>query len=64
MADIKSRVFEHFNKSHGAICPICKTNKDTKTVLIPIPGTEDGGIMEAKQMHLKCYELWEEMNEE
>ena len=56
------RVFEHFNQTAGDVCPVCKTNKNVETVLIPIPGTENGGIMEAKQMHKKCYDLMVEMD--
>lgn len=55
------RTFEHFNASTGAVCPVCKTAKDTETVLVPIPGTEDDGIMEARQIHKKCYDLVIEM---
>ena len=51
------RTFAHFNQSHGAVCPWCKTNEDCETVLVPIPGTEDGNIMEAQQVHKKCYDL-------
>ena len=58
------RTFEHFNASFDAICPICKTNKDAETVLIPIPGTEDDGIVEAQQMHKKCFDLIIEMQGE
>lgn len=56
------RTFEHFNSSLGAVCPVCKTSKDVETVLVPIPGTEDDGIVEAKQVHKKCYDLVIEMN--
>jgi len=55
------RIFDHFNTSHGAVCPICKTSADAETVLVAIPGTEDDGIMEAKQLHKKCYDLVLEM---
>jgi hypothetical protein len=58
------RVFERFNSSNGVTCPICKTSKNTETVLVPIPGTEDGNIVECKQVHKKCYDLFVEMNDE
>jgi hypothetical protein len=51
------RTFAHFNQSTGAVCPMCKTNEDCETVLIPIPGTEKGNIMEAMQVHKKCYDF-------
>lgn len=51
------RTFPHFNQSNGAVCPMCKTNEDCETVLVPIPGTEDGNIMQARQVHKKCYDL-------
>ena len=57
------RVFEHFNASHGSICPVCGTAADRPTVLVPIPGTEDDGICEAKQVHKQCYDLANEMAE-
>ena len=55
-------IFEHFNQSTGAICPVCNSNKDAPTILVPIPGTETGGIVECKQVHKKCYDLVIEMN--
>jgi hypothetical protein len=48
------RIFNHFNQSNDDICPICRTNEDKETVLIPIPGTEEGNLLEAIQMHLDC----------
>jgi len=58
------RTFEHFNSETGAVCPVCNTAKDTETVLVPIPGTEDGWNVEAKQMHKKCFDLVVEMNDD
>lgn len=55
-------VWPGFNASHDALCPICRTNKNVETVLVPIPGTERDGIVEAKQVHLKCYKLMLEMS--
>lgn len=51
------RCFDHFNDSGKSICPVCKTSKDEKTILIPIDGTSDGDICEAKQVHLNCLSL-------
>ena len=52
------RVFESFNQSpDGEPCPVCKTKKDCETVLVPVSGTEIDGIVEAKQVHKKCYDL-------
>ena len=50
------RVFNHPNMD-GFKCPICKTNEDSPVVLMGIYGTQDGGIMQAEQMHVKCLEL-------
>lgn len=46
------RYFEHFPK--GLVCPICKTNEDTYTVLLPIDGTLEGNNEEAVCTHLHC----------
>lgn len=48
------RTFEHFNASHNDICPICGTDEDKETLLIPILGTEKGNIAEAIQVHVNC----------
>jgi hypothetical protein len=48
------RVFEHFNQA-GDPCPVCGTKDDKPTVLVPIPGTEKGNIMQAKQTHEECW---------
>lgn len=58
------RIFENGNWSHGNVCPICKTNKSGKVILIGIQGTEEDNIMEAKQFHLDCINLLYYKNEE
>lgn len=55
------RAFEHPNMTNF-LCPVCKTAKDAPVVLVPIPGTEEDGICEAKQVHEKCYNLIVEMS--
>jgi hypothetical protein len=49
------RIFNHFNKG-GDPCPICNTRDDKPTVLVPIPGTEEGNNIQAKQVHKECYD--------
>lgn len=49
------KVFKSFNSN--TICPICKTNEDKETVLVPIDGTEKGRIAEAVQIHLECINI-------
>ena len=44
-------------------CPICGTSKDEPVVLLGIPGTEEGNIMQAAQVHAECYKLYCKMNE-
>jgi hypothetical protein len=39
------------------VCPICKTNKNGKAVLIGIDGTQKDNIEEAMQVHLDCINL-------
>lgn len=58
-----SRVFPHPNTSHGWTCPVCHTNADRPVVLVGIPGTEHGNIMEAAQVHEECYNLLAAMHE-
>lgn len=48
----KPRTFKHFPKDK--ICPICKTNEDEETVLLPIDGTDNENICEAEPFHLYC----------
>jgi hypothetical protein len=45
--------FEHPNMN-GFVCPLCKTNEDSPVVLVAIPGTEEDGLVQAKQVHSKC----------
>ena len=54
------RVFKNYNKVTA--CPVCGTTDDEPAVLIPVPGTEDDGLMEARQLHAHCFikELMEE----
>jgi hypothetical protein len=51
------RTFKEGNWSHGAVCPICKTADEGEVVLIGIDGTEEGGNMQADQVHMKCLQL-------
>lgn len=47
--------FEKPEVRHGFTCPLCRTSAERPVVLIPIPGTEDGGgIVEAQQVHADC----------
>ena len=39
------------NTAHGFECPICHSGKEEPVVLVPIPGTEEGNICQAKQVH-------------
>jgi hypothetical protein len=57
------RVFEGFNESKGKVCPVCKSAKNAPTVLVPIPGTDDGGNVECNQVHKECFDLVVKMNE-
>jgi hypothetical protein len=45
------------NTSNGEVCPICETSNPGKILLVPIPGTEDGHISQAKQFHADCVQL-------
>jgi len=51
------RTFERPNFSFGFKCPVCGTSADKPVTLAPIPGTEDGGNIEAMQVHAECAEL-------
>ena len=55
------RVFDHPNMT-GFECPVCRTSKDAPVVLVGVPGTEDGWIQQAEQVHKKCWDLFQEMN--
>lgn len=46
------RIFEKFPK--GTPCALCKTDDDGECILVSIPGTEDGGTMEATPVHTNC----------
>lgn len=50
------RQFLHPNMN-GFTCPVCGTNADAPVVLVPIEGTEDGNLVEAKQVHSDCYRV-------
>ena len=50
------REFEHPNMTNFT-CPICNSSADRPVVLVGIPGTEEGNIMQAQQIHSECYEL-------
>jgi hypothetical protein len=55
------RTFPHPNMENF-VCPVCMTSADFPVVLVPIPGTEDGNIVQARQVHADCYRLTCNMN--
>ena len=61
--DIVMKVFDHPNLSHGWKCPICKTSADQPVTLVGIPGTGEGNIMEAQQVHAECFKVVMKMND-
>ena len=50
-------VFEVFNQNGKGVCPICKTNKEEFTILVPVDGTQ-----EVLQIHLQCLDLHVTLN--
>jgi hypothetical protein len=52
------RSFEHPNMTNF-VCPICKTSEDKPVTLVGISGTENDGIVEARQYHVDCIDLVE-----
>lgn len=50
------KIFDHPNME-GWNCPICGTNEDKPVTLIPVVGTKQGNIAEAKQIHVECLDL-------
>jgi len=56
------REFKHPNMTNFK-CPICGSNKDKPVVLVGIPGTEEGGNMQAEQVHTECFKLHCSMND-
>ena len=51
------KVFESPNLAGGWKCPICNKDDKKPVVLCGIRGTEEGGNMQAEQIHLDCIEL-------
>ena len=50
------RQFDHPNME-GFCCPICGTKDDDPVILCPVVGTEQGGITQVIQVHVKCINL-------
>lgn len=48
------RVFPHFPQNGHTVCPVCGTDEDGQTFLVPIHGTEDGPTVEAVPTHMHC----------
>ena len=61
MQDYPSRIFEHPNMVNFE-CPICRSKADAPVVLVGIRGTENDGIIECKQVHVECLDLYRKMN--
>lgn len=47
------RTFEGGNWD-GAVCPLCGTAKEGKIVLVPIAGTFEGNLAQAREIHVEC----------
>lgn len=50
------------NLSRGWKCPICRSDANVPVTLVPIPGTEDGNIVECQQVHAECIKLVDKMH--
>lgn len=48
----KPRTFERFPED--VTCPVCGTNDEGESVLIPIDGTTDGLVVKCQPIHLGC----------
>lgn len=46
------RTFEEFPVS--STCPVCGTNNNGLTVLVPIDDTEEGNLVQCVPVHLAC----------
>lgn len=46
------KVFTNFPEDR--VCPICKTNEDKECWLIPLDGTQEGNIEQARPIHVEC----------
>jgi hypothetical protein len=55
------RTFEQFPEDSK--CPVCGTNEQGLTVLVPIYGTQRGNNAEAICVHLKCAVIREWRND-
>ena len=54
------RQFDHPNPENF-LCPVCQTTADKPIVLVGIKGTEEGSIVECKQVHSECWILYNKM---
>ena len=59
--EIDMRTFDHFPEDK--LCPVCKLSRDLPCILIPIDGTQEGNIAEAKPVHVICLEDGWQINE-
>lgn len=48
------RVFPHFPANGTTVCPVCGSDEDGQTFLVPIDGTEDGDTVQAAPTHIHC----------
>ena len=52
------KTFKHANLSGKNTCLLCDEAVDKPVVLIGVVGTEDGGNMKARQVHVDCINLF------
>lgn len=50
------KIFEHINKKDT--CLVCCTSEDKPVTLIGVVGTEEDHIIQAKQVHVDCINLF------
>jgi len=56
------RIFEQFPKEFE--CIVCKTNKNSECILVPIDGTLEGRNEEATPVHVDCLKTGFRYNKE
>ena len=52
-----SRIFPEPNLKGGWKCPLCHTAEVKPIILVPIPGTEEGNNVQARQIHNDCAKI-------
>ena len=56
--EVVMRIFDKPNSTVKWECPICGNDDEKEVALVSVEGTQQGRVVQARQVHVECLALW------